>query len=171
MLSHIWNKNIKRRFFGVKVYGLDHESGTYVFTTKHFNVTAKYLATKIDAGCHAFVDFEQSKVRIKRSAQKGVSSEAADGEWGLSQPKEEKEADGSDKDVDLDVDIEDIIGIIPSFIKALQTTGRAYDFIPILHAIADHKLDNNIACHLLIDIGNFLRPETVYSARYSEVTK
>ena len=72
-------------------------------------------------------------------------------------------------------DIKEIINVIPSVIEILNTIEpkmeRAKDFVSLLKNIQNGKLVDNIALHLLLDVGQFLRNETVNSIRYSQTTR
>ena len=77
-------------------------------------------------------------------------------------------------DSDLPVPDSEIIELnklLPDVISALKEMGREQDFVSVLRNIADRKITRNVALHLLLDVGQFLRQETVHGMRYSEVTK
>ena len=70
-----------------------------------------------------------------------------------------------------DSDYKTLIKLIPRVISVLKEMQRSEDFISVLESIAPKKLQGNIALHLLLDVGQFLRQDTVHSMRYSETTK
>ena len=52
-------------------------------------------------------------------------------------------------------DDEDVYRLIPSVRDAVKNMGRLEDFIALLQAITNGYLGDNIAFHLLLDVGNF----------------
>ena len=61
--------------------------------------------------------------------------------------------------------------IINKVLNILEISGRKNDFIAVLNNLADGTLAiDNIAFHLLLDIGNFLSSQSVNNVRYNDVT-
>ena len=54
---------------------------------------------------------------------------------------------------------------------ALEFMGRADDFGAVLKAIVSGDLLDNIALHLLLDVGTFLKQSTCHRMRYSQTSK
>ena len=65
----------------------------------------------------------------------------------------------------------DMADIFADVIRVMKEIGRTEDFIGALTNIANGKLRGNIALHLLLDVGQFLRQETLHSMRYSNISK
>ena len=53
---------------------------------------------------------------------------------------------------------------------ALESMGRANDFGAVLKAIVSGNLLDNVALHLLLDVGTFLKQSTCHSMRYSQTS-
>ena len=54
---------------------------------------------------------------------------------------------------------------------ALESMGRANDFGAVLKASVSGNLLDNMALHLLLDVGTFLKQSTCHSMRYSQTSK
>lgn len=67
-------------------------------------------------------------------------------------------------------DLQELTEMLPEVIDVLKGMGRTEDFVSVLQSIRDETLNNNIALHLLLDIGQFLRQSTVHSMRYSKIS-
>ena len=54
---------------------------------------------------------------------------------------------------------------------ALESMGRAEDFGAVLKVIVSGNLLDNVALHLLLDVGTLLKQSTSHSMRYSQTSK
>ena len=61
--------------------------------------------------------------------------------------------------------------LLPEKMTALESMGRANDFGAVLKDIVSGNLPENIALHLLLDVGTFLKEITCHSMRYSQTSK
>ena len=52
----------------------------------------------------------------------------------------------------------------------MHDNNRLDDFYNLLAAIADGYLEDNIALHLMLDIGQFYSYDSIHSMRYSETS-
>ena len=68
-------------------------------------------------------------------------------------------------------DPNDINKLFSAVLQQFADIGRENDFLSLLQCVADGRLDiNNIALHLILDMGQFLSKTKVNSMRYSNVT-
>ncbi|CAG2234370.1 unnamed protein product [Mytilus edulis] len=74
------------------------------------------------------------------------------------------------KDESVQTPEEDIYALLPDVIESLKSMNRLEDFKSTLIAIVNGHLFNNIAFHLLLDVGNFFSQSTIHNTRYSEET-
>ena len=168
MLEHHGGENFSVR---KKVY--DETIGLVSYKSKHFNVKCDYLSEKRRRGCKINIDYNNVTFRIKRPpASKAMEDE--DSEYVNSAsplacsgtPSESSESVDSET-----VTMQSILDLLPDVLNVMNEMERSPDFISVLKAIADRKLQGNIALHLLLDVGQFLRQNTVYSMRYHPVTR
>ena len=67
-------------------------------------------------------------------------------------------------------DMQKLEKILPDVVHSLNDMGQADDFSSVLQAIAKGKIQNNIALHLLLDVGQLLRQDTPHSMRYNQTS-
>ena len=60
--------------------------------------------------------------------------------------------------------------LLLEIMTALESMGRANDFGAVLKAIVSGNLLDNVALHLLLDVGTFLKQSTCHSMRYSQTS-
>merc|ERR1712082_576993 len=145
--------------FSVWVFELNEKTGMLGYQRKKFNMETKKLKCLQEKGTKFIVDFTTLQIRVKRvnkpvppedHSDMPVTSEAPD---------------------DTNQELKDVIAILPKVITALKEIDREKDFICILNNIANGQITGHIALHLLLDVGQFLRQQTVHSMRYSDISK
>ena len=140
---------------------LNDQTGQFGYIAKHFNMKCSELRCHIDMGYKVILDFENVTIRMKRGTEASLVADS------ISAPKPHSDEPSTDESSTMD----SITGLIPGVIEILKRLGKVDDFISVLKSIADGTLDVNIAMHLLLDVGGFLRQQTVYSMRYHDVTR
>lgn len=66
--------------------------------------------------------------------------------------------------------MEQLAKIVPDVVNVLNDLGRSDDFGSVLKAIGNGQIKDNIALHLLLDIGQYLRHDSSKHMRYSKTT-
>ena len=142
--------------------------GCFAYESKHFKVPTKSLADKTKLGCTILIDMDSQKIRVKRPVNDN-ENETMSGELATT---DSSQSDYTDKPASDDtIDMQSILPLLPKVVELMQSVGRNDDFVAVLKAISDKTLSvNNIALHLLLDIGQFLRQNTVYNIRYHQTT-
>ena len=64
----------------------------------------------------------------------------------------------------------ELYSILPDVINVLKEMQRYDDFVTVMKCIRERILTENIALHLLLDIGNFYSKDSINAVRYSNET-
>ena len=106
-------------------------------------------------GSVLLIDSDSATVRIKRTAEAGIENVETENEEECAQTSE--------------IQCDDTLHQVNTFLEKLGQRGQ--DFLSLINAVSDGRLPvDNIALHLLLDIGQFFRQKTVHSMRYSTVS-
>ena len=144
-------------YYSVRVLVFDDDEGRYTYRAKHFGVKCSWLLEKQSEGHSVHIDYENNSMRVKRKAAH------------VTQHADSPAAPAQD-DTDSDT-LNALCDMLPGILGIMKETGREEDFLSVMKHIHNGRLQNNISLHLLLDIGQFLRQETVYSQRYDKTTK
>jgi len=156
MMKHLATYHAKRKL-SVRHRWLDEASGILGYKSLHFDSICGLVST---------VDFLNSRVTVKKRPQIVCDEES------YKKVKTDMPSDLSLKcgPVQEESDMQKLEKILPDVVHTLNNMGRADDFGSVLQAIANGKIQNNIALHLLLDVGQFLRQDTPQSMRYNQTS-
>jgi hypothetical protein len=129
-----------------------------VYKSIHFDTTVGQLAMKINNGFSPIIREEEAKIIFKRHHDKNEKTDRPTSEL------------SSDTGKDVQTSHSELYSLIPGVIEKLEVAGRLADFESTMKAVTDGILEDNIAFHLLLDIGQFYSCSTVSNMRYSEET-
>ena len=119
------------------------------------------------------VDFTNKQITFKRSfkSHDDSSKKMKESEHSCDDLVKKMKGENENNSIKSDTCITDKLGqILPDVMTQLNAMGRSEDFGSILEAIGTGKLCDNIALHLLLDVGRFFRQETAYSMHYRKTT-
>ena len=140
---------------------LDQSSGDIAYKSVHFNVTLKVLSERLKSGYNILVDIEKRTIRFKRPAEEQHDDVSEHSDIGKESTRDHIEED----------DIGKLKDLLPDVLKALKAIGRCDDFISVIESVASGKLDiRNMALHLLLDVGRFLKCQCRSNMRYSQTS-
>ena len=175
ILRHVVNTHPSENF-SVRYGQLDEQNGGYIYTAKHFKMSCKTLSDKIDAGYQPVLDCERMTLKLLKTReclQMDIMDTADD-----VTSREKSRALGNKEDgfgttecPTEDDDLSKLWNILPDVINLLKSIGRSEDFISVLSSLADKTLSiQNISLHLLLDIGQFLKQNTIFNMRYHKTS-
>ena len=133
---------------------LDELDGQIVYRSHKFDLSCDYLARQIEEGKTLTIDFSSLEIKYRKRANQTIS-----------EPSSSSQEHGETND-DHDTTYDTIISLIPSVVEVLRNMDRADDFISVLDSLSKGVIEHNIALHLLLDVGKFLRQNTVTTMRY-----
>jgi hypothetical protein len=111
-------------------------------------------------GCTINIDFENDIVKIKKPKQDSTGQS----------DKIESECESKDEGYNPVLEITKMLPTIP-VLPIMETIDRHHDFISVLKSLVEGTLDvKNVALHLLLDIGKFLRQNTLTNMRYHQTS-
>ncbi|CAG2209236.1 unnamed protein product [Mytilus edulis] len=151
ILHHSIKQHNRSSNFSIRKQVLDEISGHAAYKSHHFPLQISQIAEQINKGIKPNINSENMKITFKRTSSV-VNPE----------PKY--------KDESVQTPEEDIYALLPDVIESLKSMNRLEDFKSTLIAIVNGHLFNNIAFHLLLDVGNFFSQSTIHNTRYSEET-
>ena len=124
--------------FTVRKKILDENSGLTVYKSLHFNVLICEIQNRLKDGQKVCINEDSLTISFKRIL-----------------PSESSKISNEMQDKSVLTDDANIYQLIPHVIDVLKDIGRISDFISVLQAIKNGYLNDNIAFHLLLDIGDF----------------
>lgn len=149
--------------FSLKVRELCELTGLEMLKSVHFPLSLPDMRIYVQKGCKLQIDIAERKIRIKRMA-----SDYTEAKCSISDPTTEKCVSESD---DMATKYSELYELIPHVIDRLLAIGRLDDFVAVLRALNRGHLEQNIALHLLLDVGKFYSQDGgISQMRYSQDT-
>lgn len=142
---------------------LDEKLGTTVFRSLHFSWLISTLKSYEEQGTILQINTEEKKITFKRK-QVDTHTQECNKRSGST---ETRLNDESSQTTLLDTDL---CNLLQDAASVLKERGRYEDFLSVLRCIADSTLIDNIALHLILDVGNFYSTNCIQGLRYSEET-
>ena len=125
------------------------------YRSVHFGITKQELVSKIKDGCIPHIT-DSHKIAFKRKATTDISHDIED-----------------NKPVSRDMECQtdnSCLYCLEDVIEVIKTIGRDEDFIGLLNGIMSGRLLDNIAFHLLLDVGRFFSLSSINLMRYPKET-
>ena len=130
-----------------------HPSQGYIYKQSvHFDIKLSDIQSRIDNDQTPVIDIENNLIRFKRKPSHAISTHTGN------IPSATQTENST------------IYELIPGIIEKIRDLGRLSDFESLLQAVHDGKLQNNIALHLLLDIGQFFGLSDIRQMKYSQDT-
>ena len=149
ILYHAVTRHIEtHKTFSLRQEQLDEVSGHMILISVHFDVSLREIKERIDGNQKVIIDIRSKRITFKRPITTPV-------------------AERCNNDVGIDTDHNFLYGLIPGVLERICEMNRLDDFISLLQAICDGKLQNNIALHLLLVIGQFYSLTDIRQMKYS----
>ena len=134
--------------FNLRQEQLDEVSGHMILLSIHFDVSLREIKERIDGNQEVIIDIKTKRITLKRPITTPV-------------------AERCNSDVGIDTDHNFLYGLIPGVLEGTCEMNRLDDFIFLKQAICNGKLQNIIALHLLLDIGQFYSLTNIRQMKYS----
>ena len=153
LLNHILeNHEHDKNRVSFRVRKISPDTGCWYYQSVHFPVSLVEIKDRLAQGFKPFLDVTNNTIRFKRSFDEH--------EVHVTHEKQNEPSDSKSSNI-----LEDVLNVMASI-------GREDDFLSILHSLVSGELSpDNIALHLLLDVGQFLRQPKVNCMRYSNVSK
>lgn len=148
---------------------LNEHNGQLMFRSVHFPIHISDIVKEIESGKQCTVDLDAAKIYFQEFP----------GNINTSEPDESKpenmqndtiieKSKADEKECTRDDTLQELFGKTN---KLFEETGRGDDFKAVLRALSNGTLNpQNIAVHLLLDIGNLLSSSSFKNVRYSDTT-
>ena len=150
MLSHTLSTHNKDQQFSARKVVLDECTGRSAYRSIHYNVSIQEIKRRIEQGTTPVFGSE-NKIRFKRK-----------------EPEVNINTTVTTQDSQTSTDNCELSELIHDVIHVMNEHNRKEDFIHTLHAIRKGHLLQNVAFHLLLDIGLFYSQSSISNMRYSE---
>ncbi|VDI03707.1 Hypothetical predicted protein [Mytilus galloprovincialis] len=148
ILIHTIDNHFGPQTFSFRKKVLDENTGHTAYRSVHFGIEVTKLKMMLGKGYKPNINLEEQTICFKRcSSTMKVSGDYIEQEC----------------QTELNNELYDIL---PNIETKLKEIGRYEDFISVLKSIASGILTQNIAFHLLLDVGRFYSQSTIYSTRY-----
>ena len=122
--------------FSLRQEQLDEVYGHMILLSIHFDVSLREIKECFDGNQKVIIDIKSKQITFKRPITTPV-------------------AERCNSDVGIDTDHNFLYGLIPGVLESTLEMNRLDDFIFLKQAICNGKLQNIIALHLFVDIGQF----------------
>ena len=152
--DHIINHMIQNHpteKLSIRLHELDAATGKRKLKSIHFSTDVVALKQKIDSGYNVHINTDTIKIEYERTSGKTSC-----------------EKQTTKTSVETNTEYENVYQDFQGVMDKMKEIGRFDDFCSLLRNIRGGSLDDSIALHLLLDIGQFYRQSTVYSMRYSD---
>lgn len=148
---------------------LNEHNGQLMFRSVHFPIHISDIVKEIESGKQCTVDLDAAKIYFQEFT----------GNINTSEPDESKpenmqndtiieKSKADEKECTRDDTLQELF---EKTNKLFEETGRGDDFKAVLRAFSNGTLNpQNIAVHLLLDIGNLLSSSSFKNVRYSDTT-
>lgn len=160
ILIHSITNHDKQSKLSIRQKIFDEQTGHYAYRSLHFPWTISTLNEYHEKGIILKLDTERKMIKFKRKAP----------ELQKDQNCESTTTCGFDKSTQTTPDETELHRLLKDVTRILTEKGRYQDFVSVLKGIVDNTLTDNIALHLLLDVGNFYSNDSIHSIRYSEET-
>ena len=158
VLEHSLSCHQPNSKFSLRQQIFDEQLGQIAYKSLHFPWTISKLKEHRENGVNLKIDTERRKISFKRKYTDVKNQSCAS-------------STTSDKSTQTSNKADDEISKLHKKVKQiLKEKGRYEDYISVLKCIADNTLTDNIALHLLLDVGNFYSKKSISCLRYSEET-
>ena len=148
ILYHTVTRHIDtHKTFSLRQEQLDEVSGHMILLSIHFDVSLREIKKRIDGNQKVIIDIKSKRITFKRPITTPV-------------------AERCNNDVGIDTDHNFLYGLTPGVLKSTCEMNRLDDFISLKQAICNGKLQNIIALHLLLDIGQFHSLTNIRQMKY-----
>ena len=118
----------------------------------HFDVSQRDIKERIDGNQKVIIDIKSKRITFKRPITTPV-------------------AERCNSDVGIDTDHNFPYGLIPGVLESTCEKNSKDDFISLKQAICNDKLQNIIALHLFVDIGQFYSWTNIRQMKYSNIQR
>ena len=135
--------------FSLRQEQLDEVSG-HILLSIHFDMSLREIKERIDGNQKVIIDIKSNRITFKRPITTPV-------------------AERCNSDVEIDTDHNFLYGLIPGVLERPCEMNRLDDFISLKQAICNGKLQNIIALHLFVDIGQFYSLTNIRQMKYSNI--
>ena len=143
------------RDFSLRKKILSEKTGLQSYETLHFRLSLPKIRDHIQHGDKILFDTNNTAIRIKR-----VTTKQTDGIQNT--PHQTHDSNSTQTSDNA------IYASMPQVISKLRAIGRDENFLSLLTAIAEGHLDENIALHLILDVGAFYGKHCINNIRFSE---
>ena len=155
--------------FSIKMKTFDEKSGIVTIQSAHFQTRISELNTYINNGYRIIVNAHERKIRVKRPSDVQSGGQQSDQKHEVVQ-KHEKSNYEDKIHSQTETEHSDIYQLLSGVISQLQDMERLGDFKALLHAIQAGHLRDDIAFHLLLDVGKFYDQSCIKRMRYDQQT-
>ena len=122
--------------FSLRQEQLDEVSGHMILLSVHFDVSLREIKERIDGNQKVIIEIKSKRIIFKRPVTTPVAERWNSG-------------------VGIDTDHTFLYGLIPGILESTCEMNRLDDFISLKQAVCNGQLQNIIALHILLDIGQF----------------
>ncbi|CAC5389311.1 unnamed protein product [Mytilus coruscus] len=148
ILIHTIDNHVGPQTFSFRKKVLDENTGHSAYRSVHFGVEVTKLKVMLESGYKANINLEEQTISFKRCSSNLKVSD------GYFEERCQTELNS------------DLYELLPNIEAKLKEMGRYEDFFTVLKSISNGILTENIAFHLLLDVGRFYSQSTIYSTRY-----
>ena len=142
-MKHIVTSHTEEKCIKIKRKIFDPILGIQGYQTYSFNISPNDIAEKINEGAKVYIDFDLKKIRFKRKSSITTQAQADD---------------------------DDMYNLFRDSLEYLKCIDRQQDFLNLLKALVAGFLRDNIAFHLVLDIGKFYGLDDIRTMRYDEIS-
>ena len=181
-LAEIVNHELKHhvgrnRQLSVRKQILDPKSGHVQYKSKHFHKSLEEVKERLDDGDKMTLDEDYCEIHLKRSKRPDTncphsSTNNPTKKERCERPDTKSPHSSTENPTKTEEEIESrLLQCLPQLLEKLKTIGRSEDFLHVIESIVLGKLRlENIALHLLLDVGHFLSVGSSSEMRYSQTS-
>ena len=148
ILIHTVNQHETGGKFSLRQRIFDESIGHYAYRSIHFAIDIIKLKENHKKGYISNVNCEEKNISFKRKLK--VETDCC-----------EFQTDTIHTDKWTQTDFSELYSILPDDINVLKEMQRYDDFVTVTKCIRERILTENIAFHLLLDIGNFYSKDSI----------
>lgn len=143
------------------------KTGTSKYRRVQFGTTIENIVARKKNGEKIEIDMHTIQIRFKRQRTTHELQQQISDKIDNASNADCDTQDNTDCDL-KETDFSKVAEIMPVVLAKLNSIGRVGDFVAILELLATGKLNpQNMALHLLLDVGKYLKTESVCEMRYS----